>query len=276
VSWTYGYTPDQWTAAGVWAQVAVAILTFGVAAFAAVYAKRQVGEAYRLRLEQTQPYVTASLEPTAGQIAELVIRNEGKTPAYNVRFRFSPEYRPAHTDLLYDFTRSKLWREGLPSMVPGQSIHVLIDTFPARYKACDLPRSYEVTVEFEDHDGKPFRPLRYVADFEAFFGYNNVNLKTIHDVAKQLRKLDAIAAQLCKIRADLTPTADEAPAARDPFRPQPLRRQPGRRRAQVEQPRMAGTRRRPPRRGAPREADTGLVVSLPMEPLSSTRPENHA
>jgi hypothetical protein len=257
------------------AQAVAAALTFGVAALAAVYAKGQVGEARRLRLEQAQPYVTASLEPAEGQIAELVIRNEGKTPAYNVRFHIDPEYRPANT-ALRDFTNSKLWREGFPSMVPGQSIRLLIDTCPARANNLDLPRSYDVTVEFEDHDGKPLGPLRYVADFEVFFGYNHLNLKTIDDIAQQLGELGRITARLNQIGVALTAMADAVPPSRGPVRPTPPRRRPDDRGARGTQPRVAGTRRRPPRGGAPLKTNAGLVASLPMEPLPPAPPETDA
>ena len=81
-SWLVGLTSENWQAIG-------SIGTLVVAVFAAAYARNQVSEARRIRLEQSQPQVVIDLEAHS-LLIQLVIQNTGPTTARNVRFTFDP------------------------------------------------------------------------------------------------------------------------------------------------------------------------------------------
>lgn len=79
---------EQWTAAGTWATVIVALI-------AARIGLRGVAESRKLRLAQAQPYVVAYMEqhPDDPKLIELVIRNFGTTAARSVEIKAKPKLR---------------------------------------------------------------------------------------------------------------------------------------------------------------------------------------
>src|SRR5215212_6753722 len=81
-SWLAGLTSENWQAIG-------SIGTLVVVVFAAAYARNQVREARRIRLEQSQPQVVVDLEAHS-LLIELVIHNTGPTTARNVCFALDP------------------------------------------------------------------------------------------------------------------------------------------------------------------------------------------
>lgn len=252
MDWTAAYTPEQWGAAGTWIQAIAALLTLAIAVIAAVITKGQLEEARTLRREQAQPFVTVSLEPGRIQTANLVIRNQGQTPAYKVRLHWNPPYEPAY-NVGVKFTKSKLWRDGFPCLVPGQTISHIVDTFVARKNAPHLPLSYEVTVEFEDHRGNPYQALHYIIDFEAFFDYPHITERTIEDVADELKGIKKSISGKLKVQAFDGHLQEELMIRRFTSDPTPVReyeiesgRAPWgvRQKPRTTTPRIAGHRRR--------------------------------
>lgn len=181
---------ENWQSTAVLVEASAAVLTFIVAAIAAVYASRQVRLARLDREDRNRPFVTVMLRPSHGIVANIVIRNEGATLARNVKFTFDPQWEstdPKRTEI----RDAKLWSEGIPNLAPGQEIAIFADTFPDRFDS-NLPRSYTVAVSC---DGRPRRfgrpPSRlteqYVLDFDIFYGYSTATVYEIHDIADALR-----------------------------------------------------------------------------------------
>src|SRR4051812_44271890 len=65
---------------------AAAVLQFAVLAAAAVYARGQLREARRLRLDTQRPFVVIDLLPNRPQFMDISIKNVGPLPARDVRF----------------------------------------------------------------------------------------------------------------------------------------------------------------------------------------------
>lgn len=188
---------DHWTSLALVSQAAASVLTVIAAIAAAFYAAAQVRQARALREEQARPFVTVSFRPSHGIVCNIVIKNEGATLARNVRFRFSPEWESSSTER-NKIKESKIWREGIPTLVPGQEIAILADMFPDRYKREDLPRTYAVEVQYEGaalrSERKPTASaptfvLSYTLDFDIFFGYNHAQLYGLHEIADAARKI---------------------------------------------------------------------------------------
>lgn len=184
----------QWSNLSTLAEALGALLTALIAAVAAVYAARQVRLARLDREDRNRPFVTVSLRPSHGIVANIVIRNEGSTVARNVRFTFTPEWEssdPARTQI----RESKVWREGIPNLVPGQEVAMFADMFPERHKST-LPRTYDVEVSCDGRKRRwrrsPQRLTeRYVLDFDIFYGYTTATLWGLHDIGEAVRRINA-------------------------------------------------------------------------------------
>lgn len=193
---------DSWTGLALLSQAAAAAITAVTAITAAFYAAAQVRHARALREEQTRPFVTVSFRPSHATVCNIIIRNEGKTLARNVRFRFDPEWESSQSER-NKVRESKVWREGIPTLVPGQEITILADSFPQRYKRDDLPRTYAVEVSYEGLPGSSSRKsarrspkftLNYTLDFDIFYGYNQAQLYGVHELADAARQVRTILA----------------------------------------------------------------------------------
>lgn len=88
---------DAWLAWAAWLAIVITVL-------ALIYLNRQLQRGRRAAAEQTRPHVAMFMEPHAADwhVIELVVRNFGKTAAYDIRFAFtqpppSPATRPPRT-----------------------------------------------------------------------------------------------------------------------------------------------------------------------------------
>lgn len=189
----------SWTDLAVVAQAGAAVLTVIAAIAAAFYAAAQVRQARELREEQARPFVTVSFRPSHSVVCNIVIKNEGSTLARNVRFAFSPEWESSDAER-NKIKDSKLWREGIATLVPGQEIAILADMFPDRYERTDLPTAYAVEVRYEGAATRrsgsrakagPIFVLNYTLDFEVFYGYNHALLYGLHELADAVRQIRA-------------------------------------------------------------------------------------
>lgn len=195
---------DAWTGLAAVVEAGATLITALVAVVAVFYASAQVRQARQLRQEQTRPFVTVAFRQSHSIVCNIVIRNEGLTVARDVMFRFTPEFESSNASR-NQIRESKLWREGVPTLVPGQEISIFADKFPDRYKREDLPRVYEVQVTYRGAEprtpsrvraGRSHPPgelfeLRYMLDFDIFYGYSTAATYTIHEVAEALRRMDS-------------------------------------------------------------------------------------
>ncbi len=132
-----GWIHDRWhqvagAGSGTWLAWAVwALLALGVIAL--VYTNVQIRRNRRLVSEQNRPHVGMFMEPHAADwhVIELVVRNFGKTPAYDISFTFPhpptvAEYENA-TDGYADVVELQLPRQ-LPTLAPGQEWRTVWDS----------------------------------------------------------------------------------------------------------------------------------------------------
>lgn len=76
--------PEAWLACAAW-------LAIGITVLALIYLNRQLQRNRRAAAEQTRPHVAMFMEPHAADwhVIELVVRNFGKTAAYDIGFSFA-------------------------------------------------------------------------------------------------------------------------------------------------------------------------------------------
>lgn len=164
---------------------------------AAIIAYVQVREARRVREEQAQPYVVVSLEtdPSSPFLANLVIRNLGKTVAREVSVTFDPQLvsaldKGSGSDRITEWT---VLKDGIRTLVPGQSMSTLIDSLLERYAgeaSMRLTSKFRATVRYKDDRKSPQNySYEYDLDFDVFFGSHYVGRKSFDDLVKSIDKI---------------------------------------------------------------------------------------
>lgn len=186
---------------GTWlAWVAWAALGLGVVAL--VVTKRQIQRNRRLAAEQTRPYVAMFMEPHVADwhVIELVVRNFGRTAAYDVRFSFPnpptvAQYENAANGYA-DVVELRLPQE-LPMLAPGQEWRMVWDSALDRAEiGRGIESRFPGTVTYYDRPEQPRRwrfwrrgrrPLetKVVLDWDALPPVARIELMTTHDLAKR-------------------------------------------------------------------------------------------
>jgi hypothetical protein len=201
-----GWIQDRWhqvadAASGTWLALAVwALLVLGVAAL--IFANQQIRRSRRLAAEETRPHIGMFMEPHAADwhVIELVVRNFGKTSAYDVQFTFPhpptvAEYENA-TDGYADVVELQLPHQ-LPALAPSQEWRTVWDSaldraelgegiesrFPGTvtyYDRVDTPRGWK----FWQRRRRPFE-TKVVLDWAALPPVQRIELMTNHNLAKR-------------------------------------------------------------------------------------------
>jgi hypothetical protein len=186
---------STWLAWAAWAAIALGVV-------ALLFANRQISRSRRLSSEQTRPHVAMLMEPHAADwhVIELVVRNFGKTAAYDIRFSFPnpptvAEYENA-SDGYADVVPLQLPRE-LPVLAPGQEWRMVWDSALDRgeigsgiesrftgkviyYDRPDAPRGWR----FWQRERRPLE-TSVVLDWDALPPVQRIELMTTHDLAKR-------------------------------------------------------------------------------------------
>ncbi|WIE74522.1 hypothetical protein [Curtobacterium sp. MCSS17_007] len=172
-----------------WIMAAAAVLTFGVALAAALYARKQIDEGKEARkqvaeleVERSQPYVVMYTEPSSASqvLIELVIKNYGQTAALDVRTDITPALRRT----AFGSTEPVAMPDVIPVLAPGQEWRTLWDSGMTRKKS-DLPDRHEGFVRYKGVGGAE-RVSKVVLDWSVYKTRRWVELKTVHHAAKAL------------------------------------------------------------------------------------------
>jgi hypothetical protein len=167
-----------------------------------VFTNRQIARNRQLAAEQTRPQVAMFMEPHPADwhVIELVVRNFGQTPAYDITFSFlNPptvaEYEHA-TDGYADVAELRLPQE-LPVLAPGQEWRMVWDSALDRAEiGSGIESRFAGTVSYYDRPEKPHgrrlwererTPLetQVVLDWDALPPVQRIELMTTHDLAKR-------------------------------------------------------------------------------------------
>src|SRR6201995_1639930 len=190
-----GAGSGTWLAWAVWALL-------GLAVIALIYANAQIRRNRRLASDEIRPHVGMFMEPHAADwhVIELVVRNFGKTPAYDVSFTFPPpptvaEYENA-TDGYADVVELQLPRQ-LPTLAPGQEWRTVWDSALDRAELGEgIESRFPGTVTYYDRVEVPrgwkfWRPGRraletkVVLDWASLPPVQRLELMTTHDQARR-------------------------------------------------------------------------------------------
>src|ERR1700677_3720988 len=202
-----GEGPGTVLAGGVWALL-------GLGSIALISANVQIRRNRRLVSEESRPHVGMFMEPHAADwhVIELVFRNFGKTPAYDISFTFPhpptvAEYENA-TDGYADVVELQLPRQ-LPTLAPGQEWRTVWDSALDRNELGEgIESRFPGTVTYYDRVEIPrgwkfWRPSRralepkVVLDWASLPPVQRIELMTNHDLAKrEKQKLELLRSLL--------------------------------------------------------------------------------
>jgi hypothetical protein len=218
-----------WAAIAAWATVLIAggtvVVTGRYARKQVEQAREQIGQAEQarieqaadalaLRQEQAQPNVVAYMEPDKDHwgFCDLVVRNFGLTPAYDIKLAFTPRLDVAPFDRLDtgDRITHLEYPHEIPMLVPGQDWRTHWDDATSRNEtAAQLASKFRATVAYRDSHGRDLS-TEAVLDWAPLNAKVTVETKNLHDLAKDLEaKLAAQNKQLTSIAKSLAEFSDE-------------------------------------------------------------------
>lgn len=198
---------STWLAWAAWAAIVLGII-------ALVVINHQLGRSRQLATEQSRPHVGVLMEPHAADwhVIELVVRNFGKTAAYNVRFSFTnpptvAEYENS-SDGYAEVVELQLPSE-IPVLAPGQEWRLVWDSALDRAEiGGGIESRFTGTVTYFDRPDAP-RGWRFwqrerpqlqtdvVLDWDALPPVQRIELMTTHDLAKrEKQKLELLRSLL--------------------------------------------------------------------------------
>jgi hypothetical protein len=147
------------------------ISSFIVAAITSVYVVftwYMLQESKKMRLLQSQPSVSITTEPEGSgpiSLIDLVIKNIGLGPAYDLRFKYKPDIEIIDGALLSEVG---LIKDGIPYLAPQQEFKILLtNLYGASKEKKEQPLS--ITVQYRDSLNTPYTRT-FVINFTIYYG----------------------------------------------------------------------------------------------------------
>lgn len=167
----------------------MAVVAFLIAASAARAAFKQYQLGRETRADQTRPYVIVDFEPSpaSSNLMDLIVRNIGTTPAYDVKVRLSPTPARARETTNFELSKARILDGTLPMFAPGRELRMFFDSMPERYEA-KLPMSFECSVTYKD-GRKAIHNEKSTVDMDVARGMLRAEIYGVHHVAKALREI---------------------------------------------------------------------------------------
>ena len=189
----WGLDNVAWTA--IYTLLTAALLL--VAVVAGLYARSQVkavrdqnADARRSQQEASRPYVLVSAEPSQAsrKLFDLVVRNIGVRPAFEVSIAMDPAPLRANETPGHEIAAAKMLNEPIRMVAPRQELRAFFDSHVDRNGRGDLPSTHEVTLRYSDSAGRAYEE-RSTLDLEAMRGTMYTSVYTLHDVGKALDEI---------------------------------------------------------------------------------------
>jgi hypothetical protein len=194
-----------------WDLIATVATTIGFAfgAVAVVIALRQYQQAQRIHREQTRPYMVITAEPSPASMTfvDLVIRNLGTTPAYDLEIEVTPRLERAREDMGFEIAEARVFNDRISMWAPGYEFRQYFDSHierqgvqQAREKAGEepLPNTFTATLSYygspADRRGRREVPWveKQVIDVEIGKGTVYTEIYGLHHAAKALREIETL------------------------------------------------------------------------------------
>lgn len=160
------------------AAVALATIVYAVLTW------KLVSETIMMRKVQTEPKISANLQPTEKDIhfIELVIQNIGLGPAYKVKFKVDPDFEDK--DLKLKLSEVGFIKDGLYIFAPNQKLK-----FPlvSLYKDFNekIEKSFKLTITYQNIIGDTYKE-EYPIDLSQFRGLSQIGKPPLYEIAENI------------------------------------------------------------------------------------------
>jgi len=141
---TLFFIPEYIESLGILATFIIALLTF-----------RTIDEMRASRVAEYRPRVLVDFNiPYGDSIIELVVKNEGRSLAKNVKFSITPELKDSKGRNLSEY---KIFNEGIETLISGKEIRQVFDSGPSYMdEERNLPLLFDVNISYEDVEGNKY------------------------------------------------------------------------------------------------------------------------
>ena len=121
-----GVDADQWSLAAAVATTA----GFAIGTVVAIVAVGQFLQSQRVHREQTRPFmiITAEPSPVDQTFVDLVVRNIGTTPAYDLTIAITPRMERVREESGYEIADARIFTETIAMWAPGYELRQWFDS----------------------------------------------------------------------------------------------------------------------------------------------------
>lgn len=235
-----GLDSTAWTAITAIATAGLLLTAF----LAAWFAYRQINSTVAIWREETRAFVIVDFEPNPAspRIIDFVVRNTGRTPAFEVQINWVPTPEQVKPVPGFEFKNARFFREPIPMLAPGREHRLFFESLSRRPQRPDLPGSYTVTVTYLDQHKDKHSEI-YLLDLDLREGATSNDILSTHhaatalaEIAKQIKESPIVKGSVSVVtetrtdverreRAELTAMrAHGDPLARPPMQPPAKRR----------------------------------------------------
>ena len=143
-----------------------------------------------MREAADRPFVVVDFDPDILEgFIYLVVSNQGRTIARDVRFTFDPPLSSTFDDTGYGAAFMAMFSSGLPTLSPGRRITVLFDAVRQRFNSDDtLPDTYTATITYQGEASRQYSDA-LLLDLAAYKNRLSVTRHTVHDIYGVLEKI---------------------------------------------------------------------------------------
>lgn len=151
----------------------------------AILTWKLVSETRMMRMVQTEPKISANLQPTEESIhfIEIIIQNIGLGPAYKVEFKVDPDFEDK--DLKLKLSEVGFIKDGLYLFAPNQTLK-----FPLAFLFKDfkekIEKSFKLTITYQNSIGSIYTD-EYPIDFSQFRGLSQIGKPPLYEIAENIK-----------------------------------------------------------------------------------------
>jgi len=141
------------------------------------------------------PYIVVYFDAqTDSPIFDLVVSNQGKTIAHNIKITFDPPFQTSLKN--FDLDKLSFLHQQIPAMPPGYELRTSIDRLESRLDSEGLPKVYNVEVTYIGGLYKKLRKVNYVLDLHMFQGILETHTSSFTDLTNAVEEIPASIDQL--------------------------------------------------------------------------------
>ncbi|MHB8118056.1 MAG: hypothetical protein ACYDHX_04930 [Methanothrix sp.] len=166
-----------------------ALFTVGLTIVTLIYACLTWGiskETKMMRKAQTEPNISATIQAEEGNInlIDLIIKNIGLGPAYNVKFEANPDFESRFCKL----SEIGFIKNGLPYFAPNQEFQIFLANLIENFEEI-LKKTFEIKITYESNLHESYSNT-YLIDFSQRIG-SSLTQPPLYEIADNIKQIQS-------------------------------------------------------------------------------------